>query len=90
MNGWTVREWTTGGAEAYRMEGIADLGAIKSFTGQLLMGLLGSYGVRFSALALLARYLLDDSTYRINFAYEIIASWLVAKMLDHSNRETCP
>lgn len=83
-----VREWATGGAEAYCIEDIADLGAIKSFTGHLPMGILGSYGARFAAIALLARCLLNEITYRINFGNEIIASFVVAKLFNYSSRDT--
>lgn len=83
-----VRKWATGGAEAYCIEDIADLGAIKSFTGRLQMGILGSYGASFAAIPLLARYLLDEITYGINFGNEIIASLLVAKLFNHSSCDT--
>ena len=82
-----VRIWTARGAEVHCIEDIADLGAIKSFTGHLPRGLLGSYGVRFPALALLARYLLGEITYRINFANDIVAALLGAKLFHHSSRE---
>lgn len=52
------------------------------------MGILGSYGASFAAIALLARYLLDEIAYRINFGNEIIASLFVAKQFNYSSRDT--
>ena len=51
------------------------------------MGITGSYGASFATIALLAKYLLDEITCRLNFDNEILASLLVAKLFNYSSRD---